>query len=103
MESEIWKEYTEHLLDLTDNQYYSEEYPSVQLQYSIQDPDYYGPQPRRSHTQVRDPAGYYPPPPDPADIQCWHACGRGKCALLHEHKLFGENIHSAENRKARKR
>ena len=27
----IQNEYTEHLLDLTDNQYYSEEYPSVQL------------------------------------------------------------------------
>ena len=26
------------MLDLTDNQYYSEEYPSVQLQYSIPDP-----------------------------------------------------------------
>ena len=39
----IQKEYTEHLLDLTDNQYYSEEYPSNQLQYSIPDPDYYGP------------------------------------------------------------
>ena len=33
LESERFqKEYTEHLLDLTDNQYYSEEYPSVQLQ-----------------------------------------------------------------------
>ena len=52
----IWKEYTEHLLDLTDNQYYSEEYPSVQLQYSILDPDYYRPQPRRSHTQPHNPA-----------------------------------------------
>ena len=47
----IQKEYAEPLLDLTDNQYYSEEYPSIQLQYSIQDPDYYRPQPRRSHTQ----------------------------------------------------
>ena len=34
-------EYTEQLLDLTDNQYYSVEYPSTQLQYSILDPDYY--------------------------------------------------------------
>ena len=47
----IQKKYSEHLLDLTDNQYYSEEYPSVQLQYSIPDPDYYRPQLRRSHTQ----------------------------------------------------
>ena len=44
------KEYTEQLLDLTDNQYYSEEYPSVQLQYSVLDLDYYGPQLRRTHT-----------------------------------------------------
>ena len=88
----IQNEYTEHLLDLTDNQYYSEEYPSVQLQYSILDPDYYRPQPRRSHTHTNshNPEGYYPPPPDPADIQHWHAHGRGKCAYLHRHRLFGE-------------
>ena len=96
---QIQKDYTEHLLD----QYYSEEYPSVQLQYSILDPDYYGPQLRRSHTQPHDPVGYYPPPPDPADIQCWHTCGRGKCALLHRHRLFGEKTCSAESSKARKR
>ena len=46
----IQKDYTEHLLDLTDNQYYSEEYPSNQLQYSVPDLEYYGPLPRRSHT-----------------------------------------------------
>ena len=55
---------------LTNNQYYSEEYPSNQLRYPIPDPDYYGPSPRRSHTQPHDPAGYYPPSPDPVDIQC---------------------------------
>ena len=83
VESErIQKEYAEHLLDLTDNSYYSEEYPSVQLQYSIPDPDYYGPQPQRSHTHKNscDPTGYYSPPLDPADVQCWHARGRRKCA-----------------------
>ena len=98
---QIQKEYTEHLLDLTDNQYYSEEYPSVQLQYSILDTEYYGPQPRRSHTHTDscDPAGYYTPPPDPADVQHWHTHGRGKCAHLH---LFGEKTCSAESRKARK-
>ena len=99
----IQKEYTEHLLDLTDNQYYSEEYPSVQLQYSILGADYYRPQPRKSHTKPCDPAGYYLPPPDPADIQHWHAHGRGKHTLLHGHRLFGEKTHSAESRKARKR
>ena len=99
----IQKEYTEHLLHMTDNQYYSEEYPSNQLQYSILDPDYYRPLPRRSHTQPRDLAGYYPPPPDPADIQCWHAHGRGKHPFLHRHRLFGEKTQSAESRKARKR
>ena len=52
LESErIRKEYTEYLLDLTDNQYHSEEYPFVHLQYSIPDPDYYGSPLRRSHTQ----------------------------------------------------
>ena len=99
------KEYTGHLLDLTDNQYYSEEYPSVQLQYSILDPDYYRPQPRRSHTHTasHNPVGYYPPTPDPADFQHWHACGRGKHAYLHGHRLFREKTCSAESRKARKR
>ena len=57
----IQKEYTEQLLDLTDNQYYSEEYPYTWLQYSILDPDYYGPSPRRCNTQPCNPAGYYPP------------------------------------------
>ena len=56
----IQKEYTEQLLDLTDNQYYSEEYPCTRLQYSIPDPDYYRPSSRRSYTQPHNPAGYYP-------------------------------------------
>ena len=37
----IRKEYTKHLLDLSDNQYYSKENPTNQLQYSSPDPDYY--------------------------------------------------------------
>ena len=37
----IRKEYTQHLLDLSDNQYYYEENPINQLQYSSPDPDYY--------------------------------------------------------------
>ena len=86
----IRKIYTQHLLDLSDNQYYYKENPINQLQYSSSDPDYYGTLSRRSHTQPSDPTGYYPPPPDPADIQHWHACGRGKCTLLHRHRLFGE-------------
>ena len=98
----IQKEYTEHLLDLTDNQYYSEEYPSNQLQYSILNPDYYGHLLRRSHTQQCDPAGYYPPSSDPAEVQHWHAHGRGKCTFLHGHRCFGEK-QKAESRKARKR
>ena len=97
------KEYTEYLLDLSDNQYYSEENPINQLQYSSPDPDYYGTPSRRLQTQSHDPAGYYPPPPDPADVQCWHACGRGKHALLQGHSLFGEKTQSPESRKARKR
>ena len=99
----IRKEYTEHLLDLSENQYYSEENPINQLQYSSTDPDYYWTPSRRSQTQPCDPAGYYPPPLDPADIQCWHPCGRGKHTLLYGHRLFGEKIQSAESRKARKR
>ena len=98
----IRKEYTQHLLDLSDNQYYYEENPINQLQYSSPDPVYYGTPSRRSQTQPHDPAGYYPPPPDPADIQCWHAHGRGKHALLHGHRLFGEKTQSVESRKARK-
>ena len=99
----IRKEYIQHLLDLSDNQYYYEENPINQLQYSSPDPDYYGTLSRRWQTQPCDPNGYYPPPPDPADVQCWHACGRGKHALLHGHRLFGEKTQSAESRKARKR
>ena len=60
----IRKEYTQHLLDLSDNQYYSEENPVNQLQYSSPDPDYYGTPSRRLQTQPHDPTGYYPPPPD---------------------------------------
>ena len=37
----IRKEYTQHLLDLSDNQYYYKENPINQLQYSSPDPDYY--------------------------------------------------------------
>ena len=35
-----------------------------------------------------NPNSYYPPPPNPADVQHWHMCGRGKRALLHGHRLF---------------
>ena len=86
----IRREYTQHLLDLSDNQYYYEENPINQLQYSSPDPDYYGTPSRRSQTQPCNSNGYYPPPQDPADIQCWHARGKGKCALLHRHRLFGK-------------
>ena len=37
----IRREYTQHLLDLSDSQYYHEENPINQLQYSSPDPDYY--------------------------------------------------------------
>ena len=47
----IQKQYTEQLWDLTHNQYYSGEYPSTRLQYSILDPDYYWPSPRGCNTQ----------------------------------------------------
>ena len=99
----IRKDYTKHLLDLSDIQYYSKENPINQLQYSRPDPDYYWTPSRRSQTQPHDPAGYYPPPPDPADVQHWHARGRGKHTLLHGHRLFSEKTQSAESRKARKR
>ena len=36
----IGREYTQHLLDLSDNQYFYEENPINQLQYSSPDPDY---------------------------------------------------------------
>ena len=99
----IRKEYTQHLVDLSDNQYYYEENPINQLQYSNPDPDYNGTLSRRSQTQPRDPNGYYPQPQDPGDVQCWYTHGRGKCILLHRHRLFGEKMQSAESRKARKR
>ena len=97
------KEYTKHLLDLSDNQYYSKENLVNQLQYSSPDPDCYGTPSSRSQTRPCDLTGYYPSLPDPADIQCWHAHGRGKHALLQGHRLFGERTQSAESRKARKR
>ena len=96
-------EYTQHLLDLSDNQYYYEENPTNQLQYSCPGLDYYGIPSRRSQTHPCNPNGYYPPPPDPADVQHWHTCGREKCALLHRYRHFGEKTQSAESRKARKR
>ena len=99
----IRKEYTQHLLDLSDNQYYYEENPINQLQYSNPDPDYYGTPSRRLQTQPHDRNGYYPPPPDPVDIQHWYTHGRGKCTLLHEHRLFRGKTRSAESRKARKK
>ena len=99
----IRREYSKHLLDLSDNQYYYKENPINQLQYSCPDPDYYGIPSRRPQTQLCDPNGYYPPPPDPVDVQHWHTCGRGKCVLLHGHRLFGEKTRSAESRKARNR
>ena len=65
----IRREYTKHILDLSDNQYYFKENPINQLQYSSPDPDYYGTPLRRLQTQPHKPTGYYPPPPDPADVQ----------------------------------
>ena len=59
-------DYTQQLLDLSDNQYYKEETHENQLQYSTPDPDYCCLSTRRSQK------GYYPPPPDPADVQCWY-------------------------------
>ena len=79
----IRKEYSQHLLDLSDNEYYLGDTSINQLQYHCPDPDYYGPPPRRSNREPRDPNSYYPPPPDPADIQHWYTTGRGKHALLH--------------------
>ena len=42
-----------------DNQYYKEETPVNQLQYSSPDPHYYGSSPRRSQKAPCDPNGYY--------------------------------------------
>ena len=53
-----------------------------QLQDSSPDPDYYGSPTRRSQKAPCDPNGYYPPPPNPADIQHWYVQGKGKTALL---------------------
>ena len=65
-------DYTQQLLDLMDNQYYKEETPVNQLQYSCPDLDYYGSPPRRPQKAPHYPNSYYPPPPDPADVQCWY-------------------------------
>ena len=81
-------DYTQQLLNLSDNQYYEEENPINQLQYSSPDPDYYRTATRLSQKAPHNPNSYYPPPPNPADVQYWHMCGRGKRALLHGHRLF---------------
>ena len=65
-------DFTQLLLHLSDNQYYEEGTLISQLQYSSPDPDYYGLPTRRSQKTPCDPNGYYPPPPDPADVQCWY-------------------------------
>ena len=55
-----------------ENQYYKEETPVNQLQYSSPDPDYKGSLTRRLQKAPHDPNGYYPPLPDPADVQHWY-------------------------------
>ena len=63
---------------------YLEDYGQRQSQlFTVLEKYHQVPQPRRSYTQQQDPMGYYPPPSDPADVQCWHTCGKGKCAFLH--------------------
>ena len=96
-------DYIQQLLDLSDNHYNEEETPVNQLQYSSPGPYYYCLPTRRSQKAPCDPNGYYPPPPDPADVQHWYLRGRGKRALFHGHRLFGENTRSTESKKARKR
>ena len=63
----IRQDYTQQLLDLTDNQYYEEETSNYPLQYFSPDPDYYDSSTRRTQKPPHDPNGYYPPPPDPAE------------------------------------
>ena len=53
----VRRENTQHLLDLSDNQYYNKVNPINQLQYSCPDPDYYGIPSRRLQTQPHDPNG----------------------------------------------
>ena len=99
----IWKEYTEHLLDLTDNQYYSEQYSSIELQYSIPDQDYYGPPPKRSNTQPHDPTGYYPPTQTQQMFSTGTHVEEENMHFYRDIDFFGEKTHSGESRKARKR
>ena len=68
----ISQDYTQQLLDLSDNQYYEEETPVNQLQYSSSDPDYYCLPTRRSQKAPRDSNSYHPPLPNPADVQHWY-------------------------------
>ena len=69
----IRQDYTQQLLDLSDNQYYEEETPVNQLQNSTPNPDHYCSPTRRSQKSPRDPNSYYPPLPNPADVQHWYA------------------------------
>ena len=93
----IQKVYTEQLLDLTDNQYYSEEYPFTRLQYSIPDPDYYGPSPRRSNKQPCNPTGYYP---NPYQIQQMFSVGTH---VDEENAFFYMDIDFFEKRRAQQK
>ena len=53
----IRREYTQHLLDLSDNQFYDEENPINQLQHSSPDPDYYRTPTRQSQKYPAIPTG----------------------------------------------
>ena len=56
---QIRRDYTQQLLDLSDNQYHEEETPVNQLQYSSPDSDYYGTPMRKSQKSPHDPNDYY--------------------------------------------
>ena len=64
----IRKEYIQHLHDLSDNQYYSEENSLNQLLYSSPDHDYYGTLLRRLQNQPHDPNGLSTPGPSRCSV-----------------------------------
>ena len=100
------KDYSEQLLSLSDQDYYSKDTTTSDFQYQIPEPGYYSSDTRpRPYQRYQNPNRYLPPPPDPDNIRRWYGrgCGRAKRLELHGHRLFGEKTHSLESQIACKK
>ena len=99
----IRREYTQHLLDLSYNQYiFTKRIPQINcsIPAQIQTITGYHQGDHRHNLMILTGITLHPRPCRRSTLAC---TGRGKCALLYGHRLFGEKTQSAESRKARKR